>query len=110
MEVTRAHFAFRIDMWDANGENIVEHQRPGIVSDPVLSDLMYSMAEDMTGNITCTCPPSMSVNAAQRSNERHGRSMKTRHQHGPQRQDAESDFRGQSSDTETKLDEGNTAI
>jgi hypothetical protein len=83
MEVTRAHFAFRIDMWDANGENIVEHQRPGIVSDPVLSDLMYSMAEDMTGNITCTCPPSMSVNAAQRSNERHGRSMKTRHQTWP---------------------------
>jgi hypothetical protein len=25
MEVTRTHFAFRIDMWDSSGENIVEH-------------------------------------------------------------------------------------
>jgi hypothetical protein len=25
MEVTRTHFAFRIDMWDASGENLVEH-------------------------------------------------------------------------------------
>ena len=25
MTVRRPHFAFRIDMWDASGENIVEH-------------------------------------------------------------------------------------
>jgi hypothetical protein len=25
MEVTRTHFAYRIDMWDASGENVVEH-------------------------------------------------------------------------------------
>ena len=25
MAVTRTHFTFRIDMWDANGEDVVEH-------------------------------------------------------------------------------------
>ena len=25
MEVTRTHFTFRVDRWDSNGENIVEH-------------------------------------------------------------------------------------
>jgi hypothetical protein len=25
MAVTRTHFAFRVDMWDASGENLVEH-------------------------------------------------------------------------------------
>jgi len=25
MTTTLTHFAYRIDMWDANGENIVEH-------------------------------------------------------------------------------------
>ena len=27
MTTTLTHFAYRIDMWDANGENIVEHLR-----------------------------------------------------------------------------------
>ena len=25
MTTTRTHFAFRIDLWDSNGENIIEH-------------------------------------------------------------------------------------